>query len=148
MARGGGLTKAHRWPAGPWRRISGVASILAYAAVLCACDDGERERATKQATEARERAEAGLMADTLRAGSELERRLRMRITYRDGVLIVSDDFDINLYALPAKFGAGTSAEQDNSGFTLDLTRANLERDQCKSLAPIVAQKVLAIAKGN
>jgi hypothetical protein len=100
------------------------------------------------------------MADTLRADSELERRLRTRISYRDGVLTVSNDIDINAYALPATtpwrvdcgtlgltitFAAGTDAEQY---ITLNVTRSELAKDQCKSLALIVAQKVLAIAKGD
>ena len=109
------------------------------------------------------RTDAALMADPLRAGPELERRLREHVNSREGMLIVTDTLPgiPTIYVLPMSamwvvscdilglsvaFGPG-SGEYDNS-VNVDLTRVPISPPQCRDLAPMIGEKVLAITRGN
>jgi hypothetical protein len=128
--------------------------------VLSGCDDSGRER--KKQAEADARAEDVLMADPERVGPELERRLRSRLSFQNGVLIAHEieQFaplhvmppstawiaDCGFTGLSITFGAGTGGDQN--GFSVELTTASLSEQQCNNLAPLVGQSLVAIAKGN
>ncbi len=142
------------------RVIISVAMLIAVGAVMASNarkHDQERIRGEGR------RAEAALMADPLRAGPELERRLREHVGSREGMLIVTDTLpglptvyvlpmsamwvvSCDIFGLSVAFGPG-SGEYDNS-VNVDLTRVPISQPQCQDLAPMIGQEVLAIARGN
>ena len=108
-------------------------------------------------------AEARLMADPPRAGPELERRLREKLTFSNGVLIVRGAvpslpslyvvattttwiLHCDLLGMSVGFGGGFGEHGD--GFDVELTRTALTEQQCETLAPPITQKLLAITQGN
>ncbi len=137
-----------------------VAMLIAVGAVMASnAGKHDQERIRGEGL----RAEAALMADPLRAGPELERRLREHVSSREGMLIVSDTLPgiPTVYVLPMSamwvvscdilglsvaFGPG-SGEYDNS-VNVDLTPVPISEPQCRDLAPAIGQKILAITRGN
>jgi hypothetical protein len=104
-----------------------------------------------------------LLQDEDKAATELQRRLRDQVTYRNGLIIIIDrsglssgvtvmpatamwGVDCSESGLAVTFGTG-SGDTDN-GLVLQLTGAAISDDKCSRIAPAVGDTVLAITKGN
>jgi len=104
-----------------------------------------------------------LMQDEGKATTELKRRLRDQVRYRNGLLVIQDrsgasagvtvmpatvvwGIDCSDNGLAVTFGTG-SGDTDN-GLVLQLTSAAISDDKCTRIAPAVGDEVLALTKGN
>jgi len=135
-------------------RRSLTVAMLGALCVLPACGDGsqsEKEQAARRDAE-----ELALMRDTIRAGPEIERRLRERIEPSGSIVIVKE-FG-SLRAIPvgsawsATCGFGLSvviaAAGDNEGIQLNVSDAFFGQEDCKILLPITAAKVSDVLAGK
>lgn len=104
-----------------------------------------------------------LLQDEAKATTELQRRLRDQVHFRNGLLVIQDrsgtspgvtvmpatvmwGIDCSDNGLAVTFGAG-SGDTDN-GLALQLTTAAISDDKCARIAPAIGDALLAITKGN
>ena len=107
--------------------------------------------------------DAALLRDEAKATSELQRRLRDQVAFKDGLLVIQDrsasaasvvvmpptafwSVDCGDNGIGVTFGSG-SGDTDN-GIALQLTAAAPTQEQCLALAPALAKSVAAIVKGE
>ena len=104
-----------------------------------------------------------LLKDEAKAIAELQRRLRLQVTYRNGVLVIIDrggsgggvtvmpasvmwGIDCSDSGLTVTFGAGTG--ETENGIALQLTSSSISDDKCTRIAPAIGEAALDITKGN
>jgi len=107
--------------------------------------------------------ERAVWAEPAKAAAELDRRVRQRVAYRQGILVVVDP-DPRLptvYALPAAtpwlvacdvtgltVGFGAGSQEAGTGVDLPITLAPLAEPQCRTLVPRAAAILAAVVQGN
>jgi hypothetical protein len=104
-----------------------------------------------------------LLQDEGKATTELQRRLRDQVSYRNGLLVIVDKsagtpgvtvmpasvmwgLDCGDSGIGVTFGTG-SGDTDN-GIVLQLTGAVVSDDRCRRMAPTIGETLLAITKVN
>jgi hypothetical protein len=147
-----------------------VVIALACLPLLAACDNNQQAKKSNSASELIEK-ETALMADSDRAGPELEKRLADRVKVDGGVLLVRTGMD--QFVLPVStpwtlrcsggmsivFGNWVSNEvsrgDSNEDFEVRttndvevlLTIGNIDDKNCEVLAPRIGKRLLAILGG-
>ena len=143
--------------------LTEVAIIFCLLGTATACDsDNPYQTYQKKRTEenrAAMQADEALLANMTQADLEFKRRLRERVTTRDGVILVREIYTpkvATVYGFPAAtpwsitcgvvglsitFGAGTS--EDGGIADLRISEATLNVDQCSQVVPSLAREVAA-----
>jgi hypothetical protein len=143
-----------------------LARIMSLFLPICvglgACDEGETP--SKQASEIQDqmKADADLMLDIGRAGTELERRLSQAVRAQDGVVIIHDPV-IGKYmsqvvspntpwvllcgvGISVVFGSSVSGEQGstNNDAEVRLASNTVDEKDCAALGPRLGKRLNAI----
>jgi hypothetical protein len=134
-----------------------VAAIVAVGGFVTYDTRRRQETIDAQAEEARQAAELQLLLDPARGPTEIDKRLRDKLTVQSGVVTIADNPDVfDTFAISAAspwtvschfgisvlFGPGRY-----EGPALQITDVQVPPEDCQKVAPLVGQRVRLLLTG-
>jgi hypothetical protein len=131
-----------------------VAVLFAFG-LLSGCDDsGERQKSERALQE------ADLMSDSRRALQELEKRLLESVASKNGMITVVQPLlgGVQVFPTPASWKLNCSflgmeavfifGPREDDYITVNLTDVRLSDEQCRQLAPSMAERIRSILQAQ